>query len=126
MFNYSHIAKCLTRAVKVFPCAYIKIRTEELIIEPVNNIYFILGNIENPVDFDCKMIAYLSRAAHKGLTKKWHEYFLKGLNSYFNQNWTSEDISIIYTYLGNDCNRNLCKIFLCSNFDINLLKKRSK
>ena len=126
MYNYSHIAKPLEKAIGIFTGAFIKLNSEELILDREFNIYFRLDNVTEIIDFDCKMIAYLSRPAHKGKTKKIHKYFLDAINKYFNKKWTNDDMSIIYTYLGNDCNRELCKKFLCSNFDISLLKRREK
>jgi hypothetical protein len=121
MYDYRKIELSLKKISKIFPNAFIKLRTEELILDIKRNIFFRLDNIETNLDFDCKIIAYLSRPSHKGLTKKEHSYFLKCLNKYFNQNWTFQNMSLIYTYLGNDANRRLCKKFIRNDFNLEII-----
>jgi hypothetical protein len=115
------VKNCLEKVQGLFEKAFITLNTE-LILEPKNNVYFRLADVQTKLDFDCKMIEYLSRPAHKGMTKKFKIYFSERLNKYFNKSWNNDELSIIYTYLGGGCNRKLCIKFIKSNFDINLLK----
>lgn len=118
--------KWLDRVLPFFSTAFIN-NNRELILEPKSNIYFRLNNFNNAEeDFDCKMIAYLSRPAHKHWKPYWQRWFLRGINSYFRQNWSREEMGLIYTRLGNDVNRPLCKRFIASGFDMELLKEKSE
>ena len=38
--------------------------------------------------------------------------------------FTEDDMNLIYTYLGNDCNRKLCEDFINSGFDMNILREK--
>lgn len=112
--------KWLDRVLPYFPTAFIN-EAGELIIEPKNNVYFRLDNVTSRAVFDCKMLEYVSRPAHNHWTLYWQRWFLRGINSYFGQNWSRENMEKIYTYLGNGINRSLCKRFIGSGFDLELL-----
>ena len=114
----------LNRVLPFYPKAFIVERTRELIVEPKNNLYFRLEDIESVLNFDCKMLEWLSRGSCKGLSNYWQSYMLRGLNSYFRINWSSDDMKEIYTYLGNNCNREKCIAFIKSNFDMTILKSK--
>lgn len=113
----------LSKIKPMFPKAYIH-KIGELILISNNkiNLYFMLHDVHCQSDFECKLISWLSRPAHKGTTLYWQDYILRGLNSYFGTTWSKEDMSIIYTKLGNDINIKLCNNFIMSGFDLNLLK----
>jgi hypothetical protein len=121
-FNYSHITENLARVESCFPGAFIKLN-EELILNREYNVYFRLENIETPLDFDCKMLAWVARPAHKEYKNKKQIIIKQGLNAYFGRDWSNEDLSIIYTKLGNGCNGALCKTFIEADFDLGLLKR---
>jgi hypothetical protein len=106
-----------------FPKAFIKEETREIIIEAKNNVYFRLDNIENYLDFDCKMLEYISRPSCKGVSLYWQRYFSRGLNSYFRKSWTKEEIREIYTYIGGGVNRKKTIQFIKSGFDVKVLHK---
>lgn len=108
------------KAKQVFPKAFIN-RQNELIIEPKNNIYFRLEDVENELDFKCKVIAWLSRPSCKGVSLYWQRKIRKGLNELLETNFTEEEMSQIYTRLGNDVNRPLCISFIQSDYDLVLL-----
>jgi len=113
----------LKKILPFFPKAFIY-EENEIIVEPKNNVYFRIDNISSTSEFDCKVLEYLARPSHKGMSNYWQSYFLRGLNSYFNQIWSKEDMSIIYTRLGGGCNRSLCRKFIQSDFDLEILAKR--
>jgi hypothetical protein len=115
----------LKKVLPFFPTAEVY-KVDELIIEPKNNIYFIISDIRFGIEFDCKMIEWLSRPAHKGLSDYWQAYVRRGLNSYFRQTWSKEDLDLIYTKLGNNVNRKLCWSFVNNNFDMSILKETEK
>lgn len=97
----------------------------ELIVEPKNNIYFLLNDIENELDLKCKIIAWLSRPAHKALSNYWQKRIGNILNGYLGTNFSKDEIELIYSYLGNDCNRQKTIRFINSNYDLSILDKRN-
>jgi hypothetical protein len=114
--------KYLDRVLPFFPDAIIH-NVNEMIIEPKKNISFRLDNIFSMVEFDCKMIEYLSRASCKGMPLYWERYFRRGLNSYFRKNWSVVEMELIYTRLGGGVNRSLCMKFIRGGFDLSLLER---
>ena len=108
-----------------FPTAFINTR-KELILEPKNNIYFKLEDIESELDFKCKMIAWLSRPAHKGLTIYWQKKVRSGFNQFMDTTFDASDFSLMYTKLGNDVNRSLCVKFIESGYDWEVLGEENE
>lgn len=109
----------ISKVQKAFPKMFIN-NCFELIIDPKSNTYFLLKNIDNQLDLDCKILEYCSRLA---IRKKYH---FEGICKYFNRNFTKKEIEKIYYHLGNGINRELCKKYILSNFDINLLDKEGE
>lgn len=93
----------------------------ELIIEPKNNIYFRLNDIENELDLKCKVIAWLSRPSCKGVSNYWQKRIRNIINDFLGTNFSKEDMESVYTHLGNDCNRDKTIKFIKSNYNINIL-----
>jgi hypothetical protein len=113
--------EALEKMLPFFPTAHVNKNDEdELIVEPKNNIYFRIDNVFTNAGFDCKIIAWCSRSACKGLSNYWQRYMRRGLNSYFNRNWSVDDWMRIYTRYGNDIRRNECAKFLV-NLDITFI-----
>lgn len=96
-------------------------RNNELIIEPKNNIYFRLEDIETELELKCKVLAWLSRPSCKGVSNYWQKRIRAIVNEFLNTEFTFEEMELIYTYLGNDCNRNKSIEFIESNYDLKLL-----
>jgi len=94
---------------------------EELILNKKYNIYFRLEDIKNPLDLKMKIISWVSRAACKGIPEKDQKLIREGLNIFLHVNFDKEGWATIYTYLGNDCNRSLCRKFILKDFDIKIL-----
>lgn len=93
----------------------------ELIIEPKNNIYFRLEDIETELELKCKILAWLSRPSCKGVSNYWQKRIRVIINEFLGTEFTSDEMSEIYTYLGNDCNREKSIKFIESNYDLNTL-----
>ena len=51
---------------------------------------------------------------------------IDGINRYLGTNFNFQDMDIIYTELGNDCNRPLCEKFIDSGYDMNILTSKLK
>lgn len=93
----------------------------ELIVEPKNNIYFRLEDIETELQLKCKVIAWLSRPSCKGVSEYWQKRIRAIVNEYLGTEFTFEEMQEIYTYLGNDCNRVKTIKFIESNYDLKVL-----
>lgn len=118
----NELEKIIKKTKELFPESFISSRNE-LILEPKNNIYFRLEDVQSELDFKCKLIAWLSRPSCKGVNEYWQREILKNFNELLGTNFTKEEMSQIYTYLGNDVDRTLCVKFIESNYDLSLLKK---
>jgi len=93
----------------------------ELIVEPKNNIYFRLEDIETELELKCKVLAWLSRPSCKGVSNYWQKRIRAIVNEFLGTEFTFDEMDQIYTYLGNDCNREKSIKFIKSNYDLNIL-----
>lgn len=110
----------IDRALKVFPKSFIN-KSEEIILEPKNNVYFRLEDVGNELDFQCKLLAWVSRPISKSLNKYWWPRVLKSFNEFLGTSFTRDEMLLIYDRLGNDVNRALSIKFIESNYDLELL-----
>lgn len=94
----------------------------ELIVEPKNNIYFRLEDVDTELELKCKVLAWLSRPSCKGVSDYWQKRISAIVNEFLGTEFTHDEMSEIYTRLGNDCNRKLSINFIESNYDLALLK----
>lgn len=114
------IKKFINIVQKHSPKCFINVNYE-LIVEPKNNIYFRLEDIETELDLKCKILAWLSRPSCKGVSNYWQKRIRTIVNEFLDTNFTFDEMEIIYTYLGNDCNREKSINFIESNYDLNVL-----
>lgn len=112
----------VNRALHTFPKSFIN-RSNEIILEPRNNVYFRLEDVDTELDFKCKMFAWLSRPISKGLNKYWSSKVLSSFNSLLGTNFTKEEMYKIYDRLGNDVNRKLTISFIESEYNLTLLDR---
>lgn len=96
-------------------------KNNELIIEPKNNIYFRLEDIETELELKCKVIAWLSRPSHTGVSTYWQKRIRTIVNDFLNTRFTVDEMELIYGELGNDCDRNKSIEFIESNYDFSEL-----
>lgn len=111
----------INHALNIFPNSFIN-HSKEIILEPKNNVYFRLEDVQTALDFQCKMFAWLSRPIAKGLNKYWSPKVLKCFNQLLKTNFTKEEMLKIYDRLGNDVNRELTIKFIESKYDLSLLE----
>lgn len=120
------IAKKLMRS---FPNSFINYMGEFIAHREANE-YFILDNCKDELEVKCKVLAWFSRGAHKTApfgarkNKEFHKFMLDGINAFLGTEFNEKDMDLIYTYLGNDCNRKLCEDFINSGFDMNILREK--
>lgn len=112
----------ISKALHVFPKSFIN-NSNEIILEPRNNVYFRLEDVNCDLDFKCKMFAWVSRPIAKSLNKYWYPRVLKSFNDLLGTNFTKDDMYEIYDRLGNDVNRQLTIKFIESSYDLSLLER---
>ncbi len=119
----SKLDSYVKRALNIFPQSFIN-RNNEIILQPKNNVYFRLDDVESELDFKCKMFAWVSRPIAKSLNKYWWPRVLLNFNEYMGTNFTKDEMYKIYDRLGNDVNRYLTILFIESNYDLSLLDRK--
>lgn len=112
----------INRALGIFPKSFIN-SSNEIILEPRNNVYFRLEDCYTALDFKCKMFAWVSRPIAKGLNKYWWPKVLKSFNEFMETTFTKDEMHLIYDRLGNDVNRELTVKFIDSGYDLKLLQR---
>jgi len=120
--NKDFIEKFIDIVEKYSPKCFVN-RNNELIIEPKNNIYFILEGVETELELKCKVIAWLSRPSCKGVSNYWQKRIRTIVNEFLGTEFIFDEMEKIYTYLGNDCNRKKTIKFIESNYDLKILIK---
>jgi hypothetical protein len=112
----------INRALSVFPKSFIN-HSNEIILEPRNNVYFRLDNVDSELEFKCKMFAWVSRPIAKELNKYWAPRVLESFNDLLRTNFTKDEMYLIYDRLGNDVNRQLTIQFIESGYDLEILRR---
>lgn len=125
----TYLQKKIVELMQLFQDSFINY-DNELILIPKTNLYFRLEDIETFFDLQCKVIARCSRDCCKTqpyiqelANQKYQESVRNKVNKYLDINFNEEEWMLIYTYLGNGCHSDLCKQFVESNFDINIIKE---
>ena len=116
----------------LFPNSYIN-ENDEFIAVPRTNLYFLLGNVNSLLELKCKVLEWFSRDAFKSMNfrSKWrNEEYRDGIrekiNDFLGTDFTRDDIGLIYTYLGNNINRDLCIKFIESDYNLQVIKNYEK
>lgn len=116
------------KLMKCFPSSFINYQGE-FIAHQYANQYFILDNCENETDVKYKVLSWFSRGAHKTepyksakKNKEFHQFMLKGINNYLETNFNEDDMDLIYTYFGNECNKDKCFEFINSNYNMKIFE----
>ena len=120
----------LQRLMSCFPRSFIN-QYGEFIAHEKANEYFNIAKCKNELEIKCKVIEWFSRGAFKtepyGTKKKndeFHEFMLKGINEFLGTKFTEKDMELIYTYLGNAVDHELTVKFICSGYDLEVLKEK--
>ena len=113
--------------LNAFPNSFIN-GNNEFIAERSSNQYFLLNDCKSPIDIDCKVLEWLSRAASKGqpYSQEWRnikfrEFIRSGINSFLETDFSERDMEVIYQYLGNAINHNKTIRFVESEYDFTVL-----
>lgn len=77
-------------------------------------------------DFKAAVLEDCSRNAFKGCSRKLQDEHLDGINNLLDSKFTRDDIELIYTYLGNGIQHDLCLRFVASGYDLEVLREYDK
>ena len=113
-------SKELEKVYLAFPSSYIN-QNNEMIIYPKRNTYFLLDNVSNEMDLNCKILEWLSRETIRSSSPTSRKYHLYGINRYFKKDFTAKDMELIYRRVGSGINRELCIKFIESGLDMSVL-----
>lgn len=116
------------KLLKSFPGSFIN-ENGELIAHQKSNTYLILKG-KSDLELKYTVLEWLSRSASYAMPYKserhnqqFHNMMLNGINDFLGTDFSSEDMELIYTKLGNNCNRPLCEKFVESGYDMKILKE---
>lgn len=103
----------------------------EFVADTVAGEWFRLGDCQTRFDVERKVIQYLSRGAYKtspygskSRNAALHDKQRSGINHFLGTRFSPDDIELIYTYLGNGCNAELCGRFIREGYNMGLLVAR--
>lgn len=108
-----------------FPAAFVNMYNE-LILIPKANMYIMLNQVRDERDFKAAVLEDCSRNAFKGCSRKLQDEHLDGINKLLDTKFTRDDMELIYTYLGNGIQHDLCLRFVASGYDLEVLREDEK
>lgn len=116
------------KLLKSFPGSFINDHGE-FIPEKSGVTCFSLYDCKSDLEIKYKVLEWCSRAAFKSepyqtevRNNRLHEFILNGINAFLDTDFSTEDMELIYTKLGNNCNRPLCEKFVESGYDMEVLR----
>lgn len=83
-------------------------------------------SISDERDFKAAVLEDCSRNAFKGCSRKLQDEHLDGINKLLDTKFTRDDMELIYTYLGNGIQHDLCLRFVESGYDLEVLREDEK
>jgi len=127
--RYSTLDEALYYLKYLFNGSFIN-EHNELILIPETNLYIQLENCKTKFQLFAKLLEWCSRDSCFSLpymvmklNKLYWKQNRKALNAFFDQNWSHEDMSLIYKTLGCHVNPTLTKQFIESGFDLKILER---
>ena len=108
-----------------FPAAFVNMHNE-LILIPKANTYIMLNQVRDERDFKAAVLEDCSRNAFKACSRKLQDEHLDGINKLLDTKFTRDDMKLIYTYLGNGIQHDLCLRFVASGYELEVLREDEK
>ena len=108
-----------------FPAAFVNMYNELILISKANT-YIMLNQVRDEQDFKAAVLEDCSRNAFKGCSGKLRDEHLDGINKLLETKFTKADMELIYTYLGNGIQHDLCLRFVESGYDLEVLREYDK
>ena len=105
-----------------FPQSFVNMQNE-LIFSQKTNSYFRLEDVTDETQLKAKILEWLTRTAIKGISPKERKLHFEGINKLLGTNFTMQEMTDIYTYLGNGIKHDLCVKFVESGYDMPLIPK---
>ena len=105
-----------------FPQAFVNMQNE-LIFSLRSNSCFRLEDVSDETQLKAKILEWLTRTAIKGISPKERKLHFEGINKLLGTNFTLEEMTDIYTYLGNGIKHDLCVKFVESGYDMTIIQK---
>ena len=105
----------------------------EMILSKVGNVYFTISECKTRNDIVKKLLEWCSRPMAKGSpyssethNQNWRRSMILSLNNYLGTQFNGSDLWVIYDRLGNAVDRELTIQFINSDFDMEVLKRRTE
>ena len=128
LYDEWELNECKLALLQSFPESFINDRNEFIAHKRANE-YICLDGCSKPIDIECKVLNWFSRAAHKGRpysqewrNKKFHKFMLDGINDFLEMDFTESDMEEIYIHLGNAINPEKTVRFIESGYDFKVLE----
>ena len=122
----------LIKIMEAFPHSFIKYYGYggfEMILDEKNVLWFSLGEIENALELKRRFISAISRCyktePYRTFKRniEWQQKHISAFNKTLGTKFNIDEITYIYTYLGNGCNKPIAIKFIESGYDLNVLKR---
>ena len=107
-----------------FPQSFVNMQNE-LIFSLRTDSCFGLKDVTDETQLKAKILEWLTRTAIKAISPKERKLHFEGINKLLGTNFTLEEMTDIYTYLGNGIKHDLCVKFVESGYDMTLLPKEA-
>lgn len=105
-----------------FPQSFVNMENE-LIFSLRTNSSFRLEDVTDETQLKAKILEWLTRTAIKAVSPKERKLHFEGINKLLGTNFTLEEMTDIYTYLGNGIKHDLCVKFVESGYDMKVIQK---
>ena len=90
---------------------------------PQSFVNISLKDVTDETQLKAKILEWLTRTAIKAVSPKERKLHFEGINKLLGTNFTLEEMTDIYTYLGNGSNHDLCVKFVESGYDMTMIQK---
>ena len=107
-----------------FPQSFVNMQNE-LIFSQRTNSYFRLEDVTDETQLKAKILEWLTRTAIKSVSPKERKLHFEGINKLLGTNFTLEEMTDIYTYLGNGIKHYLCVKFVERGYEMTLHQKEA-
>lgn len=113
---------------EAFPQGCIRYTADEFYPNERSNLTWItILETTNRVEAEQAVIESFSRDVVKEEGNTWlSKYMLEGINLFCKTDFKMADMKLIYKYLGKGINPKLAKLFVLSDYDMNILKRLEK
>ena len=101
----------------------------EITLDEKNVLWFSLGEIESALELKRRFISAISRCyktePYRTFKRniEWQQKHISAFNKTLGTKFNIDEITYIYTYLGNGCNKPIAIKFIESGYDLNVLKR---